>query len=578
VIPFANEPRFKKMARMVYEFDAADVGRSYIYPAMARSFREAGMQVAAHFAYDPTYMADVNTEYGTHYMNLAYAPQKALSLMIASEVFHEIPMYKNYGRYPQNTVFGNFSVDYEKDLAEMISDTKFLYTNHTSSKPPQADRLEKIAGSGNSSLIKYEGNGAYFLDRIKEGTWRLEVMPDAIWIKDPFTRTSPKKKIAVIEWKSWPMSIELADLGRNFSIRGMNEGNSKSAKATNRSFTISPGTYLLTKEGTEPDISPDDKWNNIILKEFFAPPPSLDKSFVLHEPATALAGKPYLINAWVAAADSVQSVQVVAWLEGFRPQVIEMKRVDGYHYQAELPADKIKPGFIRYHIVMKEKNLAYTYPSGLQTHPLDWDFFDTNPYQVPVTSADGPAILFHAATDADRLSRQWLRNSSLVPTNTPGISELQVNVEKLAIPDPENPNGPMIHDYSMRLFVGDKLSGTHPPEAGAEKIILRARSLNDKPCKIQVALVSKNGAAFGGTVTVLEETKDYEIPIKDLKAVKLVTLPRPYPTFLPYYFEGVESVATGDVEVLQLSIGPGIPEAELQQAHGIAIERITLEQ
>jgi hypothetical protein len=42
VIPFASNPKFKPMARMVYEFDAADVGRSYIYPAMAQSFRTAG--------------------------------------------------------------------------------------------------------------------------------------------------------------------------------------------------------------------------------------------------------------------------------------------------------------------------------------------------------------------------------------------------------------------------------------------------------------------------------------------------------------------------------------------------------
>ena len=50
IIPFANNPKFKKAAKIVYEFDAADVGRSYIYPAMARSFREAGIQWATHFS------------------------------------------------------------------------------------------------------------------------------------------------------------------------------------------------------------------------------------------------------------------------------------------------------------------------------------------------------------------------------------------------------------------------------------------------------------------------------------------------------------------------------------------------
>ncbi|HMV91535.1 MAG TPA: cellulase family glycosylhydrolase, partial [Cyclobacteriaceae bacterium] len=185
-IPFASNPKFKPMARMVYEFDAADVGRSYIYPAMARSFRTAGMQIANHFAYDPTYMADVNTEYGTHYMNLAYAPQKALSLKIAGEVFHEMPVYKDYGSFPDNTSFGPFSVSYEKDLAVMNSPEKFFYTNTTDAKPVSPDKLEQIAGYGDSELVRYKGKGAYFLDRLENGVWRLEVMPDAIWIEDPF--------------------------------------------------------------------------------------------------------------------------------------------------------------------------------------------------------------------------------------------------------------------------------------------------------------------------------------------------------------------------------------------------------
>src|SRR5690606_35129908 len=41
-IPFDSIPAFKKRAKVVYEFDAADVFDSYMYPAMARSFRKAG--------------------------------------------------------------------------------------------------------------------------------------------------------------------------------------------------------------------------------------------------------------------------------------------------------------------------------------------------------------------------------------------------------------------------------------------------------------------------------------------------------------------------------------------------------
>lgn len=193
-IPFDETIRKYHGAKLVYEFDAADIGRSYIYPAIARSFREAGIQIATHFAYDPTFLAYANTEYNTHYMNLAYTPQKALSLMICSEIFHQLPMYKNYGRYPDNLQFEQFSVDYGKDLAAYNSPEKFIYTNNTSSKPVEEKRLKKIAGFGNSALVKYDGSGAYFLDKISEGVWRLEVMPDAHWVDNPFGTNSPKKR------------------------------------------------------------------------------------------------------------------------------------------------------------------------------------------------------------------------------------------------------------------------------------------------------------------------------------------------------------------------------------------------
>jgi hypothetical protein len=52
-IPFDSIAAFRDKARMVYEFDAADVLASYMYPAMVRSFRAAGFQWATQFAYDP---------------------------------------------------------------------------------------------------------------------------------------------------------------------------------------------------------------------------------------------------------------------------------------------------------------------------------------------------------------------------------------------------------------------------------------------------------------------------------------------------------------------------------------------
>ncbi|MDQ6609415.1 MAG: cellulase family glycosylhydrolase, partial [Bacteroidota bacterium] len=79
-IPFSDTiPEFRNRAKMVYEFDAADVMQPFMYPAIARSFRTAGFQWATQFAYDPMYTAYANTEYQTHYLNLVYTPSKAIS-------------------------------------------------------------------------------------------------------------------------------------------------------------------------------------------------------------------------------------------------------------------------------------------------------------------------------------------------------------------------------------------------------------------------------------------------------------------------------------------------------------------
>jgi len=578
-IPFAANSKFKKIARIVYEFDAADVGRSYIYPAMARSFREAGMQIATQFAYDPTYTAYANTEYSTHYMNLAYAPQKALSLKIAGEVFHQIPMHKSFGSYPQNTSFDDFRVSYEKDLAEMTSENKFYYTNNTASIPPSQDKLEHIAGFGNSPVIQYAGSGAYFLDKLGPGVWRLEVMPDAIWVNDPFGRTSLKKEVSVINWRNWTMTVDLHDLGENYAITGLNTGNAFSGKAEGKTFTISPGTYFLIKKGTATKLTGEDHWNIITLKEFVAPPVTLKKTFVLHQPENEISmGMPHLIEAKVISVSEPESVELIV-LAGFRPEVIKMEKRNGYSYTAGIPEKLLREGFLRYYICVKEKGIYSSYPSAVEGLPTDWDFYDENPYRVTVVPPTTPICLFDAMTDAEELSRQWNRDSHLLPTDIPGKAELQVNVEKLLASDPENKDAAKIYDYSMRYCFIHKLQGRKQDLSVAKKIVFHGRALNERPCKLQIALVMNDGSAYGGVIDVDPKKGNYELALANLKKVKLVSLPRPYPSFLDYYFESAAagSLDMNAVETLQLSIGPGIAESDLQNKQGVGIESVSLE-
>jgi hypothetical protein len=571
-IPFANESGFKKGAKLVYEFDAADVGRSYIYPAIARSFREAGIQWATHFAYDPTFMAFANTEYNTHYMNLVYAPQKALSLKLAGEVFHHVPRYKKYGTYPANTKFENFRVSYEEDLAEMVTDKKFIYTNNTNTVPVNASALEEIAGAGNSAVVKYEGTGAYFLDRVQPGVWRLEVLPDAIWVDNVFGRNSLSKTVAVINYRSWPIEVTLPDLGADFQVSKLDGGSNVAVAA--QKFTVEPGVYLLTKPGASTPVA-NSKFKNITLNEYAAPKSNLDRTYILHTPKPQMtAGKPLVIDARVVTKEEPQRVTLFVpsnWQ--FKP--VEMTRISGYDYRAEIPADLVKEGFLNYHIAVTTGTTTETFPGAAKGTPSQWDFTGT-PYKVAVVSAGMPLYLFNANTDTEELSREWRRGSTLVPAAEPGKSRLVVEVEKLFTPDPENTKGQVIRDYSMRYNFTPQVAGRAGELDTFNKLVFRGQSIGME-LPLQIAFIDKAGNTFGGQIMLKEDQGEYVLNLADLKPVRQAILPRPYPTFLPYFFDtpGSAILNKTTLETLQISLGPGLDNRE--GPYRFEIESVRLE-
>jgi len=579
-IPFDEVIKKYQGAKYVYEFDAADVGRSYIYPAMARSFREAGIQLATHFAYDPTYLASTNTEYNTHYMNLAYTPQKALSLMIASEVFHQIPMNKDYGKYPENLTFDDFKVNYQNDLAEYNAETKFIYTNNTTSNPVNETKLNKLAGFANSNLIKYDGLGAYFLDKIEDGIWRLEVMPDAVWVDNPFGKNSPQKTVGVINWKSHLIEINLQNLGPEFSLEAVNEGNAMSKSIENGSFSITPGTYILSKKEVSKNWTSNDNFSFGKLNDFYAPETTVTKPWFKHVPEIEVSENNALtIKVNYIASNEPEKIQLAVY-SGSKSEIYDMVTTAAYSYSAVIPAEMIQAGFISYHIIIKHQEGHYTtYPAAKDGRPFDWNYYDRSTFQVRVVPNSNPIHLFNAAKDTDLLVREWRKSFQLVPTKNEGEAEYQMNLEKLFEVDVENLNAKPIYDYSFKHFILDKIEGRKNDLSLMKNLVFKGRSLNNKPCKLQIAFVMNDGSSFGNLIEIGMESTDYTMPLSDLKPVKTVTLPRPYPSFLPYYFEHNLSSEfdINKVESIQFSIGPGISENELTNKHGIAIISLRLE-
>ena len=577
-IPFNEVIEENNAAKLVYEFDAADVMKSYLYPAMARSFREAGIQIGTHFAYDPTYLAFGNTEYNTHYMNLAYTPKKALALIIAGEIFHQVPVDSDFGVYPENLEFQDFKIDYEKDLAVLNSEEKFIYTNSNEIQPKSFKNLKQVAGFGNSEVIKYEGKGAYFLDKLEDGVWRLEVMPDAILIDNPFGSNSLEKTVAVIKWNEWEMSLDLPGLNENFSLAALNKDNEFTPKVKGKSFKIRPGTYLLKKEGAEFNKNSDINLR-FELEEFTAPESTVAQTYVLHEPINELTENSSAeITAEIVSDKEIEKVE--AWLQnGNTYEAIELKNNKAYNYSADIPESVLKNGFLEYRIIVTTNKGKETFPGQVSGSPEDWDFYSGEKYSTPVVKENKPLYIFNAAEDEDYIIGEWSPGNKLVPTDIPGEAEYRVKVEKLFEKDVENPEAAPVYDYSFRYNFNRKIAGRKAELKSKDSLVIKARALTESTDKLQIALVMKNGAAFGTTLDIDQETKTYKIDLSTLKPVKTVSLPRPYPSFLPYYFEHsyTGNFELENVEALQFSICPGIEEKELENPHGVGIISVSLE-
>ncbi|MFY9242239.1 MAG: hypothetical protein WAO74_04355 [Polaribacter sp.] len=580
-IPFNEQIKKHKGAKLVYEFDAADIGKSYIYPAMARSFRTAGIQIGTHFAYDPTYMAYANTEYNTHYMNLVYTPQKALSLKISGEVFREVPMYKQFGKYPLNKTFDNFTIDYENDLALYNSNEKFYYTNSTNSIPKNQASLKEIAGSKNSSVIKYDGCGAYFLDKIDAGIWRLEVLPDAVWVDDPFGRNSPKKTVAVIKWDEHNMTINLNDLGENFKIEAINDGENYKTSTNNKTFIIKPGTYIVGKNGAAKNWKKTDAFKTHKLNDFFAPKTTVDKTWYTHNAKVEVSENLEIeLSAQIVSNKKIKEVTVFGYNSYNQYFNVKMELKNPYNYVAKISSEYVKQGFINYNIVLKTVDEEQiTYPSGKEGNLYDWDFYAREPYKIAVVANTNPIYLFDAITDADFLVKQWKRTFKLVPTDKKNEAEYQMSLDQLFSPDNENLNAIPIYDYSFKHFVSKQFNERKIDLKDKKELVFYGRSLQNKPVKLQIALVLKDGSSFGKVIEINSKMDTYKISLSDLNPVKTVTLPRPYPSFLPYFFEH-ENNSTFNimkVESVQFSIGPELTKKEQLGEHGLGFVKLWLE-
>ena len=532
-VPFTHIKGFENKAKLVYEYDPADIMYSYMHPAMVRSFRTAGFQWITQFAYDPIDLARYNAEYQTHFLNLAYTPQKAISMKIAAEAAYTLPRYRSYGKYPNDTIFGNFHVSYFHDLSELNSPEKYFYSNTTDTQPVAPEQLQSIAGTGNSPVIQYEGTGAYFLDRLEKGLWRLEIMPDAIQINDPFAKPSLKKEVVAIEWNKWDMKINLPPLTSNFTVTGINEGNSYKAEATGGIIpSVSPGVYLLQIAGFTPagTWNKETKWGNIRLGEYAAPPADTLRYIVAHQPASVVeSGKPLILEAQVVGAEFPDSVIVYTDRISFwsdKNPYFKMERTHGYTYRVTIPAEQIHQGKFRYNILVCKNQKQTTFPGGIDGSPLDWDYISSEYWATAVVAPDSEILLF----------KETGEYSGLDYYPTTNLLFLRKDIRK---------------DIEHRI---SRLQQ-------CRQICLSGKNLPDT---LTVGFITNNGITYAATIKGIPhqawDDKDIiRIPVSELKQTSTVFLPVPYPVFMKKQFEP-ESIIPfhiEDIDKIEISFSGG---------------------
>ncbi len=540
---FDTIQNFNSKAKIVYEFDPGDLATSYQYPLVAHAFRSAGFQWMTQFAYDPTDLAPFNTEYQTHYMNLIFTPQKAISLTIAAVVARSNNLNAPSLNLPKDTVFDCVTVSYRQNLSLLNDGEHFYYTNDNNAKLKDEKALLHLIGYGKSDVVTYSGTGAYFLDKLSNGLWRLEILPDAIAIEDPYTKPSEERIVTQIISMDHQMAINLKDLTDEVNIckvtKEDNSLNFNDITYSTNNLTLSPGVYVLKssklkKFNKDIAIAPAIEYQN------FTP-----ENALVHTPQKiAFKGQDLEINCTVVGA--VDSVVVFPdWLSFWNKKndSFTMTKKDDFTYSTTINKDLLRSDNFGYYIVAYFQNEKRTYPANINGEPLDWDATYTQPFKVKLQDETAPLILVSDAYSDDNLEiyslpfyyGAWTRKIENLPFN---VNALHCNFA----PDGKNLR------YFLRKYIGDL------PHVNKENLNVRISNFQGLK-SINLTLISKDGISYSATID-LEAGKDiYTIDLKQIKQSPTALIPIGYPTYLNSYFTSKDAIEFNvkDIEFVEIS-------------------------
>ena len=582
--PGMLRPDLTGKPRIVYEFDQADLLSGYLYPAMARTFRSVGAQFAAMFAYDMLQTAPFNLGWQTHFLNLVHTPKKALSAVIAAEAMRRLPRMQSFGRYPDDLTFGDFRVSYANDSSELNADDAFMNAGATTTQPRNARKLERIAGFGSSPAVEYEGTGAYFLDKVRAGVWRLELYPDEVLVHDPFEQPQPGKVVSRLLHRSWPMTVHLPDLGSRFFVTPVNvapDGQPVAHQATNSQFSVQPGVWLLSASEHVNRANLPPRIARVGFAEYHLNERGSYPDLILPlSPTEYPAGKPVEIRARVASDVLPDEVSLWVRAAGTRSfgKAIAMHRSQGNDYVA---TDVVSPGFHEYVVSARTGTRVLTFPGAVPQQPGDWPFHTDTFWSFRVIPAGTAMRLLDPKKDYARLSfvrpgeQYRVPFFQIVPGESADEAALSLSLPNLGPDTPER--------YAGALYIGDIIAARESDAARADCLEIKLRSVGGTHKTLQVTLVEQDGSAWSTPVVAGATWSTVTVPLGNLRISRSIHIPSPYPGLWNYWRatpanrgRAGDHIHVEDVERLQLAVTANAGQTAGGDAKSVAVESIQL--
>lgn len=545
------DPALKNKPKAVYEFDAADVAGSYLYPAMARAFRSGGGQFAAMFSYDPVALASRNLEYQTHFLNLLYTPGKAVSLLIAAEAFRRLPQGQSS---TESERFGPVRVSYEEDLSELADERNFFYSNTTRTVPPKPQMLERAAGCGSSPIAEYEGTGAYFLEKQAEGLWHLEVYPDAVWIRDPFGRPSRGRLAACLLKRQRAMKISLPDLGTAFSFASVSAEQSLEGSSRQGTIQILPGFYVLKKGAVTAE---DKKQARPHAAAYVLPKEENVPTMVRSIPPREVAeGRSFAVRARIVSPAEPQEV-ILWWRRAGQEdfQKVLMQKTGPFDYEGRIDGLQVRAGIMEYAVSVEQEGQALTFPARR-----------VGPPTTPMKAEAQPMVVYDAsaAPEPPALEQWFTRQAKAEPADSDGRRVLRVQTAGF------EPNGSVSLEIPLRLPAAPAESPFFEKEVYEDvMLILQGRALAEQTDRLEITLTDCYGMQERRLLWLDGRKGQAEILLKDTCIANLRTARL---TFGAWLFPGTEGLAHGfEVEKILLRPGPLLWQVPVVQPDSVFV-------